>query len=147
VFTPSAVIAMWFRGLIAVAVISGAVSLFSLWYRELPRPVEVVGPLPSQQMNESNPAWLPGALRRISYWRPAFDKPTALLTSAVLLSMFSVGAGRLLDPGEDEPSSSRSDRRVRLRRPDGTELNIEEFGNLTARPSSTPKKSWRKSTA
>ncbi|MBA3481385.1 MAG: alpha/beta hydrolase, partial [Pirellulales bacterium] len=45
----------------------------------------------------------------------------------------SLGAGRLFYPlmrrtGKDEPSSSRSDRRTRLRRPDGTELNVEEFG-------------------
>ena len=132
-FTPSAVIGMWFRGLIGVAVISGAVCLFALWYRELPRPVEEVRPLPNQQLNESDPPRLPGALERISFWRPGLDKPTALLTAGLLLSMFSLGAGRLFypllrRPGKDEPSSSRSDRRVRLRRPDGTELNIEEFG-------------------
>ena len=64
-FTPSAVIGMWFRGLIGVAVISGAVCLFALWYRELPRPVEEVRPLPNQQLNESDPPRLPGALERI----------------------------------------------------------------------------------
>ena len=51
-FTPSAVIGMWFRGLMGVAVISGAVCLFALWYRELPRPVEEVRPLPNQQLDE-----------------------------------------------------------------------------------------------
>ena len=132
-FTPSAVIAIWFRGLIAVAVICGAVCLLALWYRELPRPVEDVRPLPNQQVSASNPMWRSDALKRISYWRPAFDKPTALLCAGILLSMLSVGAGRLFYPllrrqGEDEPSSNRSERRVRLRRPDGTELNIEEFG-------------------
>ncbi len=132
-FTPSAVIGMWFRGLIAVAIISGAVCLFALWYRELPRPVEEVRPLPTQRVNDFDPTRVPGALERITSWRPGLDKPTALLTAGLLLSMFSLGAGRLFypllrRPGKDEPSSSRSDRRVRLQRPDGTELNIEEFG-------------------
>ena len=133
VFTPSAVIAMWVRGQIEVEVISGAVGLFVLWYRELPQPVKDVRSIPNQQLSDSDPPRLPGALRRISYWRPALDKPTALLTAALLLSMLSLGAGRLFYPllrrlGKDEPSSSRSDRRSRLLRPDGTQVNIEEFG-------------------
>ena len=132
-FTPSAVLAMWFRGLIGVAVVSAAVGLFALWYRELPQPVEKVRPLPDQQLTESDADWLPSAPGRISHWRPGLDKPTALLTGALLLSTLSLDAGRLFYPllrraGKDEPSSSRSDRRHRLRRPDGTELNIEEFG-------------------
>lgn len=65
--------------------------------------------------------------------RPGLDKPTAFLAGALFLSMLSLGAGRLFyplfrRPGKDEPSASRSDRRVGLRRPDGTELNVEEFG-------------------
>jgi pimeloyl-ACP methyl ester carboxylesterase len=134
-FTPSAVIATWVRGLLSLALIAGAACLFVLWYRELPRRVENVQPLPGQQLNESDPPWPSGALRRISRWRPAVDKATALLAGAVLLSIWSLGAGRLTYPllrrrGKDEPASNRSDRRSRLQRPDGTELNIEEFGKL-----------------
>lgn len=132
-FTPSTVIAMWFRGLMGVAVIAGAVYLLALWYRELPQPGEVVRPLPNQRVTQSDRPPLRGALDRISYWRPGLDKSTALLTAGLLLSILSFGAGRLFypllrRPGKDEPTSSRSDRRVRLRRPDGTELNVEEFG-------------------
>ena len=132
-FTPSAVIGTWFRGLISIAVISAAVCLLAHWYRELPRPIKEVQLVPNQQLNESDPAWLPTGLRKISSWRPGLDKPTALLTAGLLLSLLSLGVGRLAYPllrrrGNDEPSSSRSDRRSRLRRPDGTELNIEEFG-------------------
>jgi pimeloyl-ACP methyl ester carboxylesterase len=124
---------MWFRGLFAVTVITAAVCLFTLWYRELPRSVVEVRPSPNQQLNENDPPRRPTALKRLYLWRPGFDKPTALLTAALLLSMFSLGAGRLFYPllrraGKDEPSSSRSDRRDRLRRPDGTEINVEEFG-------------------
>ena len=131
-FTPSTVIGMWFRGLISVGVISAAVCLFALWYRELPGPVGEVRPLPKQQLVQADPQ-PPGPSKRISAWRPGLDKPTAMLTGALLLSMLALGAGRLSyallrRPGKDEPSSNRSDRRVALRRPDGTDLNIEEFG-------------------
>jgi pimeloyl-ACP methyl ester carboxylesterase len=130
VFTPSAVIGMWFRGLIAVTVVAAAVCLIALWYSELPPP-DKVRPLPNQQVNEADPPRRP--LDRIAVWRPGLDKPTALLTGALFLSMVSLGAGRLFypllrRPGNDEPRPCRSDRRSRLRRPDGTELNIEEFG-------------------
>jgi pimeloyl-ACP methyl ester carboxylesterase len=132
-FTPSAVIAMWFRGLIGVAVIFGAVTLVACWYRELPRTVVEVRPLTAQQVIESDPPRILSARERITNWRPGLDQPTALLAAGLALTALALGAGRLFYPlmrraGEDEPSSSRSERRTRLRRPDGTELNIEEFG-------------------
>jgi pimeloyl-ACP methyl ester carboxylesterase len=51
----------------------------------------------------------------------------------VVLSLLAVGGGRLCYPlllrtGNDDPKALRSDRATRLRRPDGTELRIEEFG-------------------
>ena len=132
-FTPSAVIGMWFRGLVSVAVISGAVCLFALWYRELPETVAEVQTLPRGEVVEVGTPRSHGAIAKISAWRPGLDKPTALLTGAVFLSMLALGAARLSYPlfrrlGKDEPSSSRSDRRIALRRPDGTEINVEEFG-------------------
>ena len=132
-FTPSAVIGMWFRGLMGIAVVSVTACLFALWYRELPQLAEEVRPVPNQKLDEPRPVRLPGVLQRISLWRPGLDKPTASLTAALLLSLLSLGGGRrmfplLRHPAQDDPSSSRSERRVRLRRPDGTELNIEEFG-------------------
>jgi pimeloyl-ACP methyl ester carboxylesterase len=124
---------MWFRGLTGVAIVAASACLLVLCYRELPRPLQEVRPLPDQQLNDADTPRLPNALERISRWRPGLDKPTALLTAGLLLSMLSLGAGRLFypmlrRPGKDEPSSSRSDRRIRLGRPDGTELNVEEFG-------------------
>ena len=132
-FTPSAVIGMWFRGLVSVAVISGAVCLFRVWYRELPETVAEVQTLPKGEVVEVGTPRSHGAIAKISAWRPGLDKPTALLTGAVFLSMLALGAARLSYPlfrrlGKDEPSSSRSDRRIALRRPDGTEINVEEFG-------------------
>jgi pimeloyl-ACP methyl ester carboxylesterase len=133
VFIPTAVIGMWFRGLTGVAIISGAVCLIALWYRELPRLVRNDRPLANQELNEPEPLRRATASERISLWRPGLDKPTAFLAAGLLLSLFSLGAARLYyrllrRSGNDEPTSSRSDRRVRLRRPDGTELNIEELG-------------------
>lgn len=132
-FTPSAVIAMWFRGLFGVAVISAAIYLFALWYRELPQPVQTVQAFPNQRVDQIDAVRAPGALRKISNWRPGFDKPTALLSGAILLSMWSLGVGRFLypllrRPGNDEPTSYRTGRQSRLARPDGTQLQIEEYG-------------------
>ena len=73
-FTPSAVIGMWFRGLIGIAIVSGAVCLFALWYRELPQSVEEVRPLPNQRLDEPHPIRLPGALERISFRTGNFSK-------------------------------------------------------------------------
>lgn len=100
-FTPSAVIGTWFRGLISVAVIFGAVWLFALWYRELPGPVEAVRPVPREQLREQlaeTDLPRPTVLMRISAWRPGLDKPTALLSSAVFLTLLALGAGRLSYP-------------------------------------------------
>ncbi len=132
-FTPSAVIATWFRGLFGIAVIAAGVYLFALWYRELPQPVETVQAVPNQRVNQIDAERPPSALRKVSYWRPGFDKSTALLSGALLLSMWSLGVGRLLYPlgrraGNDEPTSSRTGRQTRLARPDGTQLQIEEYG-------------------
>src|SRR6185295_14749703 len=107
-FTPSTVIGMWFRGLISVAVISGAVCLFALWYRELPETVAQVQTLPREQVVEVEVPPSPGAIAKISAWRPGLDKPTALLTGAVALSVLALGAARLSYPlfrrlGKDEP--------------------------------------------
>lgn len=131
-FTPSSIVAMWLRALFAVAVIASASYLLVLWYRELARPI--AQRQASEEQNERvDVAQSPEAVTRITRWRPGFDKPTALLAGAIGLCAWSFGAGRIVyprfrRPGSDEPSSKRSTRKTRLRRPDGTELNVEEFG-------------------
>lgn len=132
-FTPASIIAVWFRGILSLAVLALAVYLLAIWYRELPQPANSDSQFPDQQLSNRDTSRPSGALDKISYWRPAFDKPTAMLAGAIVLSVLSLGGGQMLFPllrrrGIDEPSSHRSDRRTRLRRPDGTELNIEEFG-------------------
>jgi hypothetical protein len=86
----------------------GADCLFALWYSELPQAVEDVRTLPNQQLDEPHLVRLPIALERISFWCPGLDKPTALLTAALLLSLFSLGGGRfvyalLRRRGKDDP--------------------------------------------
>jgi pimeloyl-ACP methyl ester carboxylesterase len=132
-FTPSAVIGMWFRGILSIAVVAGAIALFAYWYRESPSAVQVVQSPPGRELEDTQPPRPLGTLERVSYWRPALDKPTTALVAATFLSMLSLGAGRFFyrlrrSPGKDEPSAMQSDKRALLRRPDGTELNIEEYG-------------------
>lgn len=129
---------MWFRGLLGVAIITGTAYLFLLWYRDLPRPLnESARAVPRVEDGEIESPRSDSVLARISRWRPALDKSTALLGGALALIAWSLGVGsftylRLRRRGDDEPSSRRSNRNTRLRRPDGTELNVEEFGVASA---------------
>ena len=132
-FIPSSLVAVWFRGILSIAALSLAFYLASLWYRELPQPAELGTGVSHQLSRTPNESPSSSTLKRIYYWRPALDLPSAILAGAIALSFLSLGGGQmsywlLRRAGNDEPSSYRSDRQTRLRRPDGTELNIEEFG-------------------
>jgi pimeloyl-ACP methyl ester carboxylesterase len=131
-FTPSSIVAMWFRAIVAIAIVAGASCLLVLWYRELPRPL-VERPVPEAGGDRVEATQDTGAISRISHWRPGLDKATALLAAGIGVGIWSLGAGRFIyrrfrRAGPDEPASNRSSRKTRLRRPDGTELNVEEFG-------------------
>jgi pimeloyl-ACP methyl ester carboxylesterase len=128
---PFNILGIWFRGLLAVAILAGGVYLASRWYRELPAEVVVR----EDDLDGPREVRIPvGAWDRVAAWRPGFDARTAMFAGAVLL-LVGAAAGRtirgLVAGGRpspvDEMALTGGEAR-RLRRPDGTELHVEAFG-------------------
>jgi pimeloyl-ACP methyl ester carboxylesterase len=69
----------------------------------------------------------------LSAWRPGAYRATAFLAAGVLLTLLGVGGGRalwwmLLPRRADDPRHEREEEVRRVRRPDGTELQVEVCG-------------------
>jgi pimeloyl-ACP methyl ester carboxylesterase len=115
---PTAVILIWFSGLLSLGIIGGAVYLLREWYQL---------------------AWVYDSLRDQVVFNPdiGLNMQTALLVGGLLLLLWAVAGGlitRLLlrltsrNASHDQPTSARDGHIDRLRRPDGTELQIERYG-------------------
>jgi pimeloyl-ACP methyl ester carboxylesterase len=115
---PTAVIFIWFSGLVSLGIIAGAVYLLREWYQI---------------------AWMYDVVLDRTIFDPhiGLNVPTALLVGGLLLLLWAVAGGsiaRLLlrltsrNSPHDQPTSARDGRTLRLRRPDGTELQIEHYG-------------------
>lgn len=141
-FLPSAILGMWFRGLIAVAILGGSVYLFARWARELPEPVAPV-------VSESDPRQIPVQSElprrsaasfgeRLSHWRPGWDRPTAFLSGALLLAIVGTLGRFVTSPllfrrlGSDEPHADRQGEIRQIVRPDGTTLEVQIIGPADA---------------
>lgn len=128
-------IGIWLRGLLSLAVIAGGVTLLVRWHDALPRE-EVVGP-PDAPAAERRPLTTFG--ERVSAWRPGWDAVTALLAGGAGLLLWS-GLGRFVTPklwlraGDDEPKHERGGEQRQVRRPDGTVLHVELYGDPAAPP-------------
>jgi pimeloyl-ACP methyl ester carboxylesterase len=115
---PTAIIFIWFSGLLSLGIIAGAVYLLREWYQT---------------------AWVYDAVLDRTIFDPhiGLNVPTALLVGGLLLLLWAVAGAiivRLLlrltsrNSPHDQPTSVRDGRTQRLRRPDGTELQIERYG-------------------
>jgi hypothetical protein len=128
---PFNILGIWFRGLLAVAVLAGGVYLASRWYGELPAEIAVREDRPDgpREVRISVGAW-----NRITAWRPGLDTSTAMLAGAVVL-LLGAAAGRWIlavvsgdRVAEGDDLALTGGEAHRLRRPDGTELHVETFG-------------------
>ncbi len=115
---PTSIIPIWFSGLMSLGIISGAVYLLREWYRT---------------------AWVQDTPLDKMIFSPdiGLNAPTALLVGGLLLLIWAVAGGLLVQlfmrltsrtPPNDQPTRARDGRIQRLRRPDGTELQIEHYG-------------------
>ncbi len=143
---------MWLMGLLAVAVIVGAVLLLWEFAQRLPDQRRVVfddsAPRVEHPPDPSfPPPPPPDELRtltfgeRLSAWRPAFDWTTAYLAGGMVLAFLAVGGGRALwwlrlklRPASDDPRHERDTETRRIARPDGSEIHVEFHGPADGPP-------------
>ncbi len=115
---PTSIIPIWFSGLMSLGIISGAVYLLREWYRT---------------------AWVQDTPLDKMIFSPdiGLNAPTALLVGGLLLLVWAVAGSLLVQlfmrltsrtPPNDQPTRARDGRIQRLRRPDGTELQVEHYG-------------------
>ena len=135
-FTPASVLRLWLCGLLSLAVLAGGVYLLSRWYDDLPRE-RVLAVNDVDGTARVRPLTTFG--ERVSAWRPGWNRETAWLTGAAAVLGWTF-LGRSISPrlwrrrGTDEPQATRGGEVRRLRRPDGTELNVEFYGPADAAP-------------
>ncbi len=140
-FMPFQILGVWLRGLLALALLAGGVTLLGLWYTH--RETVVTEPVPPRA-DEARPAEAvppaPAVRTRVVPWHFGPNRETAYLLGGLALLGWSLGGGWLLSPrlrrrrGPDEPQASRGGSTQRLRRPDGSELAVETFGPADGDP-------------
>jgi predicted esterase len=116
---PTAILSIWFSGLLSLGIIGGGVYLLSEWYQS---------------------AWVYDPLLDRTLFNPdiGLNAPTALLVGGLLLLLWAIAGGlivRLLlrltsrHSTHEQPTPAHDGRIHRLPRPDGTELQIECYGH------------------
>ena len=141
-FMPFQILWIWFRGLLAVALIGLGAYLLKEWYDARSAPVVQFVPLEEARVNQAQPQVR--EVRR-NFWRIGFDRETAFLLGGATLLLLSVGGGSRLYPylyksegtppksaAEDAPDASVTTHR--LMRPDGSELHVACLGPVDAPP-------------
>lgn len=136
---PFSILGMWFRGLLALALLVGGMLLLSQWYRYLPDREVVVVRRDGSETPEAR--FFESPLDRVRAWRPGLDVETVLLTSAVVLLLITfagrLGRAGLLLPRRQRHAQPNVEGRHevhRLKRPDGTELHVACHGQSNGSP-------------
>jgi pimeloyl-ACP methyl ester carboxylesterase len=137
-FLPSAIFGMWFRGLLAIAILGGSVYLFSRWARELPDPsaprVSEVDRDGMNRQSDTLPLERASFGERVAAWKPGWDRLTAFLAGAVALALIGTLGRFITTPllfrrsGSDEPHRERAGTTQHIVRPDGTKLEVQILG-------------------
>ena len=135
--SPSSVVGVWLRGLLAFFIVIGALYSGWRWYDQLPREQQIVTTNDGRSVIESRP--LRGPIERITAWKPGADETTLTFAMALALALWAAGGRlfgvRLRRPrGNDEPHAARTGRAERLIRPDGSEINVETYGPPDGQP-------------
>lgn len=137
-FTPSSILGLWFRGLMAIGLIGLAGWLFYQWQDNLPQVIEY--PVDSENPSlETVPATL-SFRERVSLWRPDLDWTTAALIGSIIFLATSLFGQWIASPlifkrkGEDDPNFKRTGEVYKVKRPDGTVLQVEFYGPEEGQP-------------
>ena len=135
---PFQILGIWLRGLLALAIIGAGIYLLKEW-NEHRRVAVVVAEAPPPGAADRPADGRGREVRRIETVPFGLNRPTAELLGGLALLGLSVGGGRLLVPllrrrGQDDPNSERGGEVRRIKRPDGTELQVEMYGPPDAPP-------------
>ena len=135
-FMPFAILGIWFRGLLALALLGGGIWLLYEWYDALPRPVF---PVQEDAGLPRAPASRPSFQDRVTHWRPDLSWETAALGGGLLLVLVASGGGLLVSrlrwrAGTPVPLPARARSVEHLPGPDGTVLHLEIYGPPEAPP-------------
>ena len=115
---PTAIIPIWFSGLLSLGIIGGAIYLLREWYRM---------------------AWVYDTVLDRTVFNPeiGLNTPTIFLVAGLLLLIWALAGGliiRLLlqltsrHSTDNPPMAARDGRIERVQRPDGTTLQVEHYG-------------------
>lgn len=157
---PFNILGIWFRGLLAVAVLVGGLALLRKWYHDahVMEPVQVGadGGRPGVGGDDRGRAEGGAApARRVFHWNLGWNRETAELAGAVTLLTWALlgrplygllssvmlpksgGSGSKLATGTnanpaDDPHPDRGNEVRRIRRPDGSEIQVECYGPADA---------------
>jgi pimeloyl-ACP methyl ester carboxylesterase len=153
-FMPFNIVGIWFRGLLAVAIIAGGVCLLKRGYDEsyivepaLVRP-KVVETLEPDGASAPRNATAVVPVRRVFRFEPGLNRQTGYFASGIALltlalvgrwgrqwaSTIAGGPKRGQSTGADAPREDRSGEIHRITRPDGSELQVECRGPIGAQP-------------
>ncbi|MGZ3487090.1 MAG: alpha/beta fold hydrolase [Isosphaeraceae bacterium] len=147
-FIPTTILSMWLRGLLSIAIIAGGLFLLREWYEhshawESTQVQLQAGTVSRAHLDDGLDAKeLVVPRRGVFRWNPGLNQETAELVASLLLLALAFG-GRLgtkgislllLKQGTDDPQSARDGTVQRLRRPDGSELQVELYGPPDAPP-------------
>ena len=158
-FMPFNILGIWLRGLLSIAILAGGLYFLKQWYDDshVVESVQVAplagGPLREEAApdrdrdQDSAPAQgIVVPARRTFRFDLGWNQETALLAAGIALLTWAV-AGRWVGqgvampwmrsrsgPASDEPSEQRTGEMHRIRRPDGSELQVECYGPPDAPP-------------
>ncbi len=139
-FMPFNILGIWFKGLLSVAILAGGIYLLRQWYKDA-HVIEPARARATDDATEPRDGNAPG--RRVFRWNLGWNRETgelagglALLTLALAGRPILGGFTKLgLKQGSDDPRDADADpkpdrggRHLRIRRPDGSEIEVETYG-------------------
>ena len=159
IFMPFQILGLWFRGLLAIAILAGGVYLLTRWYDashvvEPPEsPPRVAGPdgRPLVVTTYVDPALATVPRPKVFRFDPGWNEPTAFLAGALVLLVWGTLGGLIRhgvaglalaapkakpDGGgaSDSPRAERTGAVHMIDRPDGSRIRVECYGPADAPP-------------
>ena len=142
---PVQILFLWLRGLLAVAMIVLSIYLVREWYERAHDPVETTHVEPAEGGHDAGATTTTTTTTGQREFDPdfGFNAETALLAGGLALLLVSLAGAQIARPflgkarpGDEDPTHTRDPAAAtqRVRRPDGSELHVEQHGPAGATP-------------